>query len=108
MGATPPNMQAALDRLWARFLPEVEARLALLEAAALALGSGALTPAHQAEAMGAAHKLAGSLGTFGLLEGTEIARRAEHLLASESALGPSSAESLGAMARALRTVVASR
>ena len=69
----------AMDRLWARFLPEIEARVAVLEYAAAAYADGALTATDCEHASAAAHKLAGVLGTFGLSEGTSLAREAEAL-----------------------------
>lgn len=82
--ATNPGMAAALDRLWAKFLPEIEQRVALLETAVEALSSGCLSPEQRQAAHAAAHKLAGSLGTFGLQRGTELARQCEHALAQDS------------------------
>ena len=43
MSATPPTMTAALDRLWIKFLPEIERRLATLHSAVASLRNGALT-----------------------------------------------------------------
>ena len=48
--------------------------------AAEACASGTLTHAEQQQAAADAHKLAGVLGTFGLNEGTELAREAESSL----------------------------
>jgi len=78
-------MAEALARLWTKFLPEIEQRIAVLEAAAQALAAGSLTSQQRETAHAAAHKLAGSLGTFGLHRGTEISRQAEHVLAEENA-----------------------
>ncbi len=74
-------MADALARMWARFLPEIMQRLRLVEEASQALTCGALTDETRAAAHAAAHKLAGSLGTFGLHRGTSLARQAELLLA---------------------------
>jgi HPt (histidine-containing phosphotransfer) domain-containing protein len=71
---------ALLAALWVKVRPMVEERLALLEAAAAAAASGALGEAQRAEAGGAAHKLAGSLGMYGYDEGTAVARKIEVLL----------------------------
>jgi HPt (histidine-containing phosphotransfer) domain-containing protein len=76
-------MNQALARLWVKFLPQIEERVAVLEAAARALAAGSLSVEQREAAHAAAHKLAGSLGTFGLLRGTELAREAELLLADE-------------------------
>ena len=75
-----PTMREALSRLWVKFLPEIENRLAILEDAADALAGGDLTDELREQAHQAAHKLAGVLGTFGLKRGTELARMAEELL----------------------------
>ena len=84
--ATPSNpaMAAALARLWTRFLPEIENRVGLLETAAAALSVGTLTAEQREAAHDAAHKLAGTLGTFGLHRGTDLARQVELYFAGEN------------------------
>jgi HPt (histidine-containing phosphotransfer) domain-containing protein len=67
----------ALNQLWARFLPQIEERVAIFEAANRALAAGTLSDEERTAAAAAAHKLAGVLGTFGLAEGTDLAREAE-------------------------------
>ncbi len=79
-----PEMSAALSRLWTRFLPEIEERVAQLEAAAKALAAADLSREQRDAAHATAHKLAGSLGMFGLHRGTELARQAELAFAQES------------------------
>lgn len=65
--------------LWSRNLPQVLARLDLLEAASSIMP----LPADQkAEAAAAAHKLAGSLGMYGFPDGTDAARALEQELYS--------------------------
>jgi HPt (histidine-containing phosphotransfer) domain-containing protein len=80
----PPGLAATLDRLWAHFLPEILQRLAVLETAAAALAAGNLTPEQHQAAHAAAHKLAGTLGTFGLTEATAPAREVELLYSADS------------------------
>lgn len=67
----------AMDRLWKRFLPEIEERVALLESASVAITRRELTEERRETARAAAHKLAGVLGTFGLTRGTVLARQLE-------------------------------
>jgi diguanylate cyclase (GGDEF)-like protein len=69
-----------LSALWERHHGTNAARVEALESAALALVDGNLPPSLRKEAKVAAHKLAGSLGTFGFDEGTSVARTAEALL----------------------------
>src|SRR5271170_2191264 len=102
MATTPPAMAEALARLWTKFLPEIEQRLAVLEAAAQTLATGSLTQQQREAAHAAAHKLAGSLGTFGLHRGTEIARQTEHLLADENS---ASAANLSSWIAELRMLI---
>jgi HPt (histidine-containing phosphotransfer) domain-containing protein len=72
-----PAIADALNRLWDRFRPQIEERVATLETAAAAAAAGTLTQEQQEQASAEAHKLAGVLGTFGLHEGTALAREAE-------------------------------
>lgn len=78
-------MADALARLWTKFLPDIEQRVALLEAAAKALAASELSDEQRVVAHGAAHKLAGTLGTFGMPRGTEVARKTEWLLVENPA-----------------------
>jgi HPt (histidine-containing phosphotransfer) domain-containing protein len=105
MGTTPPAMAEALARLWTRFLPEIENRLALLESAARSVEAGLLSEEQREEAHQAAHKLSGVLGTFGLHRGTELARQVEVALAEGL---PSSAAELSSWIAELRLVIDSR
>jgi HPt (histidine-containing phosphotransfer) domain-containing protein len=66
-----------LDAMWAKFLPDIRERVDVIAAAADAAATGNLTPELRASAQSAAHKLAGTLGTFGLHRGTELARELE-------------------------------
>lgn len=79
----PQSMSEALGRLWAKFLPEIENRLGIVEAGARSAGAGPVASEEREAAHGAAHKLAGILGTFGLHRGTELARLIESVFAEE-------------------------
>jgi len=103
---TNSGMAEALERLWIKFLPEIEQRVAVLEAAAQALAAGSLLAGQREAAHAAAHKLAGSLGTFGLQRGTDLARQVEVLLAEE--IPHSAAAQLEGYARELRALLDSR
>jgi HPt (histidine-containing phosphotransfer) domain-containing protein len=78
--APQSSTQELIASLWQRNQPKILERLALLDAAAAASGSGVLNPALQREAAGIAHKLAGSLGMYGFHEGTRMARELEQHL----------------------------
>jgi HPt (histidine-containing phosphotransfer) domain-containing protein len=103
----PSQVAEALDRLWNRFLPEIEERVAIIERAAAAIEAGSLTPELRRQAIAAAHKLAGTLGTFGLEEGTKVAREAEQFYIGESQSSPASTRPVE-LAAHLRAIVATR
>jgi HPt (histidine-containing phosphotransfer) domain-containing protein len=77
--------------------------VALIEDAVEALRADALDDDTASEATREAHKLAGSLGTFGMPEGTTQARAIEHALTAGAA--PADAPALAERVAVLRTVV---
>ncbi|MBE9225462.1 response regulator [Phormidium sp. LEGE 05292] len=66
--------------LWEQFREPSLERLAVLDRTVLALQSGNLSQELHNEAKNAAHKLAGSLGMFGFLKGSDLSREIEHWL----------------------------
>ena len=72
----------AMNRLWSKFLPQMEQRAA------------------------DAHKLAGVLGTFGLNEGTDLAREAESLYGGSLDGNPIATSRLRAIAEQLQAMIA--
>jgi HPt (histidine-containing phosphotransfer) domain-containing protein len=106
--AAQTALAEALDLMWARFLPEIKQRVAVLEAAAAAFSSGVFAPADQEAAAAAAHKLAGVLGTFGLAQGTALARELETIYSLPSAPQSASGVRLVSIAAQLRVLVESR
>ena len=101
-------LSQAIDRLWARFLPEILQRIAALEEAAVAVAAENLTAPRRKEAEAAAHKLAGVLGTFSLARGTALARELEGTFSSESSLVPGDGDRLTAIAAELRAMAEGR
>ncbi len=76
------DIEAALAVLWEKHKESMYLRLAPMEKASAALSHGSLSDELRDEAKGEAHKLAGSLGTFGLHHGSRLAKEAEELLAA--------------------------
>ncbi len=62
------------------------------------LQANSLAPQLQAQAQQTAHKLAGTLGTFGLTQGMQLARQLEHLLGGSVALRSQHATQIEAIA----------
>lgn len=82
----PQAVKALVARLWEQKKDVTRSRIAVVEQASSALVSGLLTPELRAQASGEAHKLAGSLGTFGFPEGSRLARVMEELLTADTDL----------------------
>lgn len=87
-----------LTSLWERGLPVLRERLNLLDRTAIAAKAGDMDEALRVEAVGIAHKLAGSLGMFGYDRGTDISRQIEQMLAVPAA----ASEHLAALVSELR------
>jgi CheY-like chemotaxis protein/HPt (histidine-containing phosphotransfer) domain-containing protein len=68
-----PELAGRLGEVWERFQGRTQERIAEQEQAIVALLAHALTADHQARVLQEAHKLAGSLGTFGFPEGSRLA-----------------------------------
>jgi HPt (histidine-containing phosphotransfer) domain-containing protein len=74
------DVHDAIARLWQRSRPVVLERIGSLERTAMALAAGSVEPGALEAARTEAHKLAGSLGTFGVAHGSELARGVEQEL----------------------------
>jgi len=77
------QQQRSLKRMaqtWEKFKPKILAQIVFLENIANAWLAGNLTPEQRQQAKLTAHKLAGSLGLFGWMEGSHRAREVEVLL----------------------------
>lgn len=98
----------ALNKLWVKFLPQIEERLAAMETANSQLAAGTFSDEDRLNAASAAHKLAGVLGTFGLAEGTALAREAEIAYAGDVSGDVERMRRLAAIGRQLATMVRGR
>jgi DNA-binding response OmpR family regulator/HPt (histidine-containing phosphotransfer) domain-containing protein len=71
--------KAAIAEIWERFKDRIGHRITVLEQAVIALRGGILNEELRQSATQEAHKLIGSLGTFGFEKGSEIARKIEQI-----------------------------
>jgi HPt (histidine-containing phosphotransfer) domain-containing protein len=101
-------LSAAIDRMWREFLPQMHERVAILEAAAKDFAAGPLSIERQQAAGAAAHKLAGSLGTFGLTQGTVLARELEIFYSRQSEPDAELGGRISSITAELRTIIDSR
>lgn len=95
------GLPAALAAVWERHKETIFLRLEPLEAARRAELSGQLSAQLRDEARQAAHKLTGSLGTFGLGEGSRLARTLEQALQRSGPLTDRFTTDLAALRREL-------
>jgi CheY-like chemotaxis protein len=104
--APAPQGQAQVPssaaRVWAQFRDLIFERMAAVEAAAVGVRLATLTPEVRQKAVLEAHRLAGSLGMFGLADGTRLAREIEHLLDETAVLAPDTPRRLTELAAGLR------
>ena len=108
MGDATDAFAQAMNHLWAKHLPQMQERVTTLKRAAENLARGTLTETEQHQAGAEAHKLAGVLGTFGLKEGTELAREAEGLYETSLDGNTAATSRLAEIAEQLQTMIANR
>lgn len=97
--------QVAVARAWENFKQAIEERLAILSEAVVALKQEQFNEELQQQARATAHKLAGSLGSFGFPEGSKIAREIEQLLEAELPLTQEQARQLDEIVNALHSEI---
>lgn len=73
-------LKTAVAELWEKFQGKINSRIAVLEETAQGVLAGKLSDELRQKAIQEAHKLAGSLGTFGFKDGSLLAREIEKLL----------------------------
>jgi HPt (histidine-containing phosphotransfer) domain-containing protein len=93
---------AAVAEIWERSKGTIFGRVAVLEQATRALLAGTLDEALRQRAEQEAHKLTGSLGTFGFAQGSRLAREMEHALGVGVPLGQAEAARLSELVVTLR------
>lgn len=96
------DLREVLAELWSRYRPSIIGQVEVLEEAVHELGQGRLSDPARRHAEGEAHKLAGSLGSFGFPHGTDLARELELTLASPGGPAVSEAPHLAERVSALR------
>ncbi len=76
------NLSEFIEQLWQKHKPSVLERLAKLERTIAGLLENKISTEELQDAIRQAHRLAGSLGSYGLPKGSEIARTLEMILES--------------------------
>lgn len=104
-GATDEQTAEVMATLWERYKGAMTARMSVIEGATRRLLDGELSDSERKKAHAEAHKLAGSIGTFGYLEASRLAREIEELLDRQGPLGDGEAAQLSVLAARLRAEV---
>jgi diguanylate cyclase (GGDEF)-like protein len=99
------RINSKLAEVWRRSRSTMLERVDLLDTASIALADGRLEPALRLRAEAAAHKLAGSLGTFGLHSGSRFAREMEEFLRNDSMRDEAQGRRFSQLAAALRAEI---
>jgi DNA-binding response OmpR family regulator len=97
-----PKGLASVNKVLERFRNTFAQQVAVLEQATIALSAGSLSDDLRHSACQEAHKLAGSLGTFGYPEGSKLAREIEHRLMGKATLGQGDASRLNQLVSTLQ------
>ena len=99
---------AAIADLWQRFEPRLQEQINVIEAAITALRHDTLDTTSHQQAITEAHSLAGSLGTFGVTKGSQLAREIEQILATQQPLPIQTINHLQQQFQALHQAISQR
>jgi DNA-binding response OmpR family regulator len=99
------KVAANLAKVWEKSKAQFMAKVDVLEQAAIALSANTLTSELRQQAQHEAHKLAGSLGMFGLMLGSQLARELENWFQPQSRLDSSQAKQVAERVAQLRQEV---
>ena len=97
---------AAIEQILKRYQDTFAARMIVLEEVVTALRSGSLSPALRERACQEAHKLAGTLGSFGYRQGSQLALAIEHWLLQDATLDVAQLAQFSQLVTALRETLA--
>jgi DNA-binding response OmpR family regulator len=100
-----PTAVPTLEALWERHRDKYLDRIATLEQAIAATRLGTLSEDLRQQAQRQAHTLVGSLGSFGFMAASQLARQIEHGLAAMPSHAPGTIEPLDQQIAALRQAI---
>ncbi|WP_392534137.1 response regulator [Nostoc sp. C117] len=97
-----PKDMTSVNRVLERFRNSFAGQVVVLDRAKVALLAGNFNEDLHQHALHEAHKLAGSMGSFGYPEGSRLARKIEHLLLQDSSLSPDKISDFSQLVTALQ------
>jgi HPt (histidine-containing phosphotransfer) domain-containing protein len=80
------KLAASMAKIWETSKVQFLEQLKTIQNVSNEFSNGAMTADRRTEAEREAHKLAGTLGMFGLMEGSQVARQLENMLRSDCRL----------------------
>lgn len=95
----------SIAKIWEKTKGTFISHVTVLEEAATTLAHAQLTPELQEQAKQAAHKLSGSLGIFGAIEGSQLAKQLEQRFQPQVPLDPTHAAEITELVQQLRRTV---
>nr|WP_242017210.1 response regulator [Trichocoleus sp. FACHB-46] len=93
-GVEEQKIKAKTSKIWQKFKGKFIEQFSTLERVALALKTNSFSLELQQQAQQEAHKLAGSLGIFGLMQGSQLARELEDLFQTSVTLATADIEKI--------------
>lgn len=99
-GVEEQKVKAKTAKIWQKFKGKFLEQFSTLERVAVALKTNSFSSEIQQQAQQEAHKLAGSLGIFGLMQGSQLARELEELFQT-SVIATADAEKIIALVELL-------
>lgn len=102
------KVMAAVAKIWQRFKESLPEKLDVFRQVSLTLATGTLNQQLYEHATMEAHRLVGSLGSFGCAEGSQIAREIEQLLQTQTKATPPDAQKLKHLIDSLQQAIATK
>jgi DNA-binding response OmpR family regulator len=93
-GVQAQKVKAKTSKIWQKFKGKFIEQFSTLERVSLALKTNSFSLELQQQAQQEAHKLAGSLGIFGLMQGSQLARELEDLFQTSATLATADVEKI--------------
>ncbi|MEQ8469441.1 response regulator [Coleofasciculus sp. E1-EBD-02] len=107
-GTSEAKLMAAVAKIWQKFKESLPEKIDVLRQVSVTLATGSLNQQLCENAKMEAHRLVGSLGSFGCAEGSNIAREIEQLLQTPTQATPQDAHKLKDLIDSLQQAIATK
>lgn len=102
------KVMAVVEQIWLKYRDSFAEKIALFDRANALMATGNLDAQLRQQAQHQAHQLVGSLGSFGLPEGSKVAREIEYLFKADPSCEPNLVLQLQALTISLKQIVESK